>query len=146
MLSDGELSSRRVDWRVESRTNRFATDAFWGSRLPDFSRIGVPLLSAANWGGHGLHLRGNIAGFEGAGSSQKWLNFHCLEHWTEYYTQSGIALQKRFFAHFLKGEVNGWESEPRVVMQVRHPKEGVICNRGVRRLAATGYSMDLVLF
>jgi uncharacterized protein len=121
-LSDGELSSQRVDWRAESRTNRFATDAFWSSRLPDFSRINAPLLSAANWGGHGLHLRGNVAGFEGAASFQKWLNFHCLEHWTEYYTQRGIALQKRFFAHFLKGELNGWEEEPRVVMQVRHPK------------------------
>jgi predicted acyl esterase len=122
-LSDGELSSRRVDWTAESRTNRFATDAFWSSRLPDFSQIKAPLLSAANWGGHGLHLRGNITGFEGAGSSQKWLNFHCLEHWTEYYTQRGITLQKRFFAHFLKGEVNGWDKEPRVVMQVRHPKK-----------------------
>jgi predicted acyl esterase len=122
-LSDDELSSRRMDWRAESRTNRFATDAFWTSRLPDFSRIDAPLLSAANWGGHGLHLRGNITGFEGVGSSQKWLNFHCLEHWTEYYTQRGIALQKRFFAYFLKDEDNDWESEPRVVMQVRHPKQ-----------------------
>ena len=121
-LLDSELGSKRVDWRAESRTNRFATDAFWSSRLPDFSRIDTPLLSAANWGGHGLHLRGNIAGFECAGSSKKWLNFHCLEHWTEYYTRRGIALQKRFLAHFLKGEDNGWEQEPRVVMQVRHPK------------------------
>ena len=121
-LSDAELASNRMDWRTMSRANRFATDAFWSSRLPDFSQIETPLLSAANWGGHGLHLRGNIAGFERAGSSQKWLNFHCLEHWTEYYTREGIALQKRFLSHFLKGEDNGWGSEPRVVMQVRHPK------------------------
>src|SRR5262249_9727207 len=88
----------------------------------DFSLIDAPLLSAANWGGHGLHLRGNIVGFEGAGSAQKWLNFHCLEHWTEYYAGRGIALQKRFLAHFLKDDDNGWGKEPRVVMQVRHPK------------------------
>jgi len=122
-LSDAELASNREDWRTASRENRFATDAFWSSRLPDFSRIEAPLLSSANWGGHGLHLRGNIVGFERAGSPRKWLNFHCLEHWTEYYTREGIALQKRFFAHFLKGEDNGWGAEPRVVMQVRHPKE-----------------------
>jgi predicted acyl esterase len=121
-LSDAELALNRLDWRTVSRTNRFATDAFWSSRLPDFSRIEAPLLSSANWGGHGLHLRGNIAGFERAGSSRKWLNFHCLEHWTEYYTRAGIALQKRFLAHFLKDEDNGWGSEPRVVMQVRYPK------------------------
>ena len=58
-----------------------------GLGAPKFSHIETPLLSAANWGGHGLHLRGNIAGFEQAGSPQKWLNFHCLEHWTEYYTR-----------------------------------------------------------
>jgi predicted acyl esterase len=121
-LSDSELASNRVDWQTASRTNRCATDEFWSSRLPDFSGIETPLLSSANWGGHGLHLRGNIAGFERAGSSEKWLNFHCLEHWTEYYTREGIALQKRFLGHFLKGEDNGWGSEPRVVMQVRHPK------------------------
>jgi predicted acyl esterase len=122
-LSDEELAANRRDWRVDSRVNRFATDEFWTSRLPDFSKIVTPLLSAANWGGQGLHLRGNIEGFQRANSKQKWLDFHCFEHWTEFYTQSGIALQKRFFGHFLKGEDNGWGSEPRVQMQVRHPTQ-----------------------
>ncbi len=122
-LTDEELAANRRDWRVDSRINRLATDAFWASRRPDFSKITAPLLSAANWGGQGLHLRGNVEGFQSAGSKQKWLNFHCLEHWTEFYTRAGIALQKRFFGHFLKGEDNGWGAEPRVQMLVRHPKK-----------------------
>jgi predicted acyl esterase len=122
-LSEAELAANRRDWRVDTRAAKLATDAFWTSRLPDFSKITVPLLSAANWGGQGLHLRGNIEGFLQAGSTKKWLNFHCFEHWTEYYTQTGIALQKRFFDHFLKDEDNGWDHEPRVVMQVRHPEK-----------------------
>lgn len=122
-LSEAELAANRTDWRIESRSNRFATDQFWRSRLPDFSKIEVPLLSAANWGGHGLHLRGNVVGFEAAGSANKWLNLHCLEHWTEFYSTRGIALQKRFLGRFLKDEDNGWGVEPRVVMQVRHPTE-----------------------
>ncbi|MGD9764938.1 MAG: CocE/NonD family hydrolase [Candidatus Binatia bacterium] len=120
-VTDAELVATRRDWRIDSRENRCATDEFWASRLPDFGRITTPLLSAANWGGHGLHLRGNVEGFQQAGSRQKWLDFHCLEHWTEFYTSRGIALQKRFFDHFLKGEDNGWAAEPRVQMEVRHP-------------------------
>ena len=26
-----------------------------------------------------------------------------MEHWTEFYTDYGVNLQKRFFGHFLKG-------------------------------------------
>ena len=122
-LSEEELVANRRDWRIDSRVNRFASDAFWTSRLPDFSKITTPLLSAANWGGQGLHLRGNVEGFQSARSKQKWLSFHCLEHWTEFYTRAGIALQKRFFGHFLKDEDNGWDAEPRVQMVVRHPKK-----------------------
>ena len=96
---------------------------FGKADLPDFAKITAPLLSAANWGGQGLHLRGNIEGFLEAKSTQKWLNFHCFEHWTEYYTQAGIALQKRFFGHFLKGEDNGWDKNPQIVMQLRHPEK-----------------------
>ena len=33
---------------------------------------------------------------------------HGIEHWTHYYTDYGVDLQKRFFGHFLKGEKNGW--------------------------------------
>jgi predicted acyl esterase len=46
---------------------------------------------------------------------------HGLEHWTEFYTDYGRALQKRFFDHFLRGADNGWEREPRVMLQVRRP-------------------------
>jgi predicted acyl esterase len=80
----------------------------------------VPLLTAANWGGQGLHLRGNFEGYLRAATSNKWLEAHGLEHWTEFYTDYGINLQKRFFDHFLKGEDNGWDNEPRVRLQVRY--------------------------
>jgi len=120
-LADDALARNRRDWRQDIRENVYASDTFWTTRLPDLSRIDAPLLSAANWGGQGLHLRGNVEGFLKAGSQQKWLDFHCFEHWTEFYTKTGIALQKRFFGHFLKDEDNGWGEEPRVQMLVRHP-------------------------
>ena len=56
-----------------------------------------------------LHLRGNTEAFMRAGSPQKWLEFHGDTHWTHFYTNYGLDLQKRFFGHFLKGEQTGWE-------------------------------------
>lgn len=122
-LSEEELSSNRRDWYAECIAHPFATDEFWTARLPDFSKIKVPLLSAANLGGQGLHLRGNVEGFLQSASKDKWLEFHGLEHWTEYYTDYGVDLQKRFFGYFLKGEDTGWAKQPRVQIQVRHPGE-----------------------
>jgi len=118
-LSEEELEQNRADLGVEVLSHPL-DDEFHRGRSPDWSRVDQPLLSAGNWGGHGLHLRGNVEGFVRAASDQKWLEIHGLEHWTHFYTDYGVSLQKRFFAHFLKGEDNGWESEPAVRLQVRH--------------------------
>jgi predicted acyl esterase len=83
----------------------------------------VPLLSAANWGGQGLHPRGNFEGFMRAASKDKWLEAHGGSHWAPFYTDYGVKLQKRFFDFFLKGENNGWDKQPKVLLQVRHPGE-----------------------
>ncbi len=80
----------------------------------------MPFLSAGNWGGQGLHLRGNIEGFVHAASKHKWLEIHGLEHWTHYYTDYGLSLQKQFFGHFLKGEDNGWTRRGPVLLNIRH--------------------------
>jgi uncharacterized protein len=95
-------------------------DEFYRERSAQWELIDVPLLTAANWGGNGLHLRGNVNGFVRAASSRKWLEIHGREHWTEFYTDYGVGLQKRFFDHFLKGEANGWDKEPPVRLWVRH--------------------------
>ena len=59
----------------------------------------------------------------GSASKQKWLEAHGDAHWTHFYTNYGVNLQKRFFGHFLKGEDNGWDKQPRVQLQIRHPGE-----------------------
>ena len=51
----------------------------------------------------------------------KWLEVHGIEHWTHFYTDYGRELQLRFFDHFLHGKDNGWDKQPRVLLQVRHP-------------------------
>jgi uncharacterized protein len=116
-LSDEELARNRADFR-RILLEHPLDDAFHHDRSPDWSKVVVPFLSAANWGGQGLHPRGNFEGFVRAASREKYLEVHGIEHWTEFYTAYGVALQKRFFARHLKGE--SLAAQPRVRLQVRH--------------------------
>ena len=118
-LTDEELGSNRRDIYTDVIQHEME-DEFYTSRTADFSKITVPLLSAANWGGQGLHPRGNFEGFVRAASKEKWLECHGLEHWTHFYTDYGRRLQLRFFDHFLKGIDNGQDRMPPVLLQVRH--------------------------
>ena len=122
-LTEEELGANRSDFFEDCWRNPLASDEYWCSRTPDFSKINVPLFSAANWGGQGLHPRGNFEGFMRAASKEKWLEVHGIEHWTHFYTDYGVGLQKKFFGHFLKGEDTGWKKQPKVLLQVRHPGE-----------------------
>jgi uncharacterized protein len=121
-LSEDALARNRSALADDVRSHPL-DDAYHKARSPDWSKVTVPLFSAANWGGQGLHPRGNFEGFVRAASAQKWLEAHGLEHWTHFYTDYGVGLQKRFFGHFLKGEDTGWPKEPRVRLQIRHPGE-----------------------
>jgi hypothetical protein len=117
-LSEAELERNRADFGAEVRAHALIDD-YYRERLPDWSKITAPLLSAGNWGGYGLHQRGNTEGYVRSASDQRWLELHGLEHWTHYYTDYGRELQRRFFDHFLKGEDNGWDREPRVLLNIR---------------------------
>jgi predicted acyl esterase len=118
-LSDKQLAANRCDFADEILAHPLDDD-YHRARSAVWEKIAVPFLSAANWGGQGLHPRGNFEGYMRAASPQKWLEAHGLEHWTHFYTDYGVKLQKRFFGHFLKGEATGWDRQPRVQLQVRH--------------------------
>lgn len=97
-------------------------DEWHKSRTPDMSKVNVPVLSAGNWGGPGVHLRGNIAGFVEAASKEKWLSLHIGTHYESFYLPEYVAMQKRFFDRYLKGTDNGWDKEPPVRIEVRDVK------------------------
>ena len=121
-LSDEDMAANRADFAHDLKS-RPLMDDWYRDRDTDWSRVTVPLLSAGNWGGQNLHLRGNTEGYLNAASPRKWLELHGIAHWTHYYTDYGVGLQKRFFDHFLKGDDNGWEQTPPVTLQVRHIPE-----------------------
>jgi predicted acyl esterase len=117
-LPDRELQKNRGDFGDEILAHPL-DDGYHKARSPVWEKIDVPLLSAANWGGQGLHPRGNFEGFLRAASRQKWLEAHGIEHWTHFYTDYGRKLQLRFFDYFLKGK-GDWPHQAPVQLQVRH--------------------------
>jgi predicted acyl esterase len=113
-----------ADNRADHPNDKFLhplDDAWNQERSGRLEAIEVPLLSAANWGGPGMHLRGNFEGFLQAGSREKWLFAHIGTHYESFYLPHYVQLQKRFFNHYLRGEDNGWEREARVQLAIRRP-------------------------
>ncbi len=117
--SPAELARDRVDLCHEIKAHPL-DDEWHRARSADWPSVRTPFLSAANWGGQGLHPRGNFEAFTRAASTEKWLEVHGGEHWTSFYTHAGITLQKRFFERYLKDDTRAWADEPRVRLQVRH--------------------------
>ncbi|GAA6156537.1 CocE/NonD family hydrolase [Pyruvatibacter sp. HU-CL02332] len=81
--------------------------------------ITVPALIAASWSDHGMHTRGSFEGFKRIGSQQKWLYTHGQPKWDVYYSPEALEMQTAFFDHFLKGADNGFDTRPRVRLEVR---------------------------
>jgi len=117
-LGEEELAAARADF-LQVTAEHGVDSEYHRCRSADWEKTSVPLLTAANWGGQGLHSRGNFEGFMRARSADKWLEVHGLEHWALFYTDYGVGLQKRFFARFLKGDEAQWPDEPRVRLNVR---------------------------
>jgi uncharacterized protein len=122
ILTDAELDANRCEFGDEIFAHPF-DDEYHKDRSPDWDKVTVPFLSAANWGGQGLHPRGNFEGFFRAASTEKWLEVHGIEHWTHFYTDYGREIQLRFFDAFLKGDDAAWADQAKVYLQVRHPGE-----------------------
>ena len=118
-LSEAELARNRANFGAEIASHPMDDD-YHKARSPKWDKVITPLFSAANWGGQGLHPRGNFEGFVRAAAKHKWLEAHGIEHWTHFYTDYGREQQLRFFDYFLHGKKGGWAKQPKVLLQVRH--------------------------
>jgi predicted acyl esterase len=119
-LSEDELTASRADVPGHMKSH-VLNDQFHRERSAD--------LSKANWGGGGLHPRGNFEGFMRSASPQKWLEVHGGRHEELFVLPEARALQKRFLDHFLKDVDNGWDLEPPVLLNIRHPGERFILRK-----------------
>jgi predicted acyl esterase len=104
---------------------RYSLDNAWyDGRRANWAKIDIPFLSAGNWSGMGLHLRGNTEGFLRAGSKHKKLRIHAGTHYHPFYSAEGREDQLRFFDHWLKGFDTGVTREPPVKLLIRKGGHG----------------------
>ena len=92
---------------------------WWDNRSAQWDRIKVPFMSAGNWSGHNLHLRGNTEGYGRAASTHKKLRIHTGTHYHAFYTEEGRMDQLRWFDYWLKGIETGIMDEPPVKLMIR---------------------------
>ncbi|HYT15937.1 MAG TPA: CocE/NonD family hydrolase [Burkholderiales bacterium] len=97
---------------------------WWRGRRANWENIDIPLLSAGNWSGMGLHLRGNTEGYARAASRHKKLRIHAGTHYHPFYSEEGRDDQLRFFDHWLKGADTGIMREPPVKLLIRRGGHG----------------------
>ena len=126
-LTDEQMGANRYDLGKTYFAHPL-DDEFYKAMLPDWSKVKVPLLSAANWGGQPLHPRGNFEGFYRSASKQKWLEVHGIEHWTHYYTDYGVDLAEEVLRLLpqrreerLGQAAAGATQRPASGREVRHP-------------------------
>jgi len=91
-------------------------DDYWEEKLPDLEAIDCPAYITAGW--THFHLRGSINGYRHISSKQKWIRIYRDFEWENYYKHEFIADLTLFFDRYLKGIRNGWESTPRVRLDV----------------------------
>lgn len=120
--TDGKAMDYDLGWDLSSRQTY---DQWWQlrsvlERLPD---IEVPVLSIGHWGKLGLHLRGNIMGYEEVGASKKLVVTGAKDVFEAHDMFDKIEFHeaelKPFYDHFLKGEDTGFWDGPEVRLFVR---------------------------
>jgi len=124
-LSDQELERNRVDYIANILDNPL-DGPFYRERSPRFENIDLPALVVANYGGLGLHLRGTIEGFNQIASKQKWLKVQSGSYFLTFLQPQNVAIQKRFFDHYLKKFDNDWPQEPKVEVAIRSIDDKVV--------------------
>jgi len=111
------------NWLWQFMRNSLDTD-WWYGRQARWDRISVPFLTAGNWSGMGLHLRGSTEAFTRAASRHKKLRIQSGTHYHPFYSADGRHDQIRFFDYWLKGIDNGVMDEPPVKLLIRRGGEG----------------------
>lgn len=96
---------------------RLLSDPYYAEQkelLSLITRVNVPTLIGGSISDQAKHTRDAFENFMAIESAHKWLYIHRDPEWAAYYDEAGLAIQRRFFDHFVKGIDNGWEDTPKV--------------------------------
>ena len=99
-------------------------DDWWRERCPweRLEEIKVPVLSIGHWGKMGLHLRGNILGYENVQTPKKLVVTGAKDVFEAHDQFDHISYHEAellpFYDHYLKGKKNKWAHQPNVRLYV----------------------------
>jgi hypothetical protein len=91
-------------------------NAYWASKVAKVENIDIPAYITGGW--NHFHLYGALSGYAEVSSTEKWLRIHREFEWADQYHRDNLEDLKKFFDRYLKGIRNGWESTPRVRIDV----------------------------
>ena len=121
---------------VGAITEHILDDEFWRERSPYWrlDKIKCPVLSIGHWGKMGLHLRGNIVGYEELKSPKKLVVTGARNTFEAHKMFDQVDFHEKeclpFYDLHLKGKNNGFmETEP--VQDLRARRECVARRRGM---------------
>ena len=114
-------SENKVDDMVNMARKSPLMNAYWEDKIPDFSKIRIPVYCTACW--NHFHLRGAFQGFRKIKSKKKWMRAHREFEWPDGYNRENLAELELFFERYLKDIHNCWESTPRVRLEVMDADE-----------------------
>lgn len=89
---------------------------YWQDKVPDYSKIKVPVYACASWS-H-FHLHGSFHAFRKSKSTKKWMRAHREQEWPDSYDPDNLQDLKRFYDRYLRNINNGWEMTPRYRLEV----------------------------
>ncbi len=98
--------------------NHPTDDAYWRSRVAQWSEVRVPTYAVTEWSNN-LHLRGTLEAWKQIGSTHKYLDISGGKEWAEFYSDWGFRRQRAFLGEYLKGEHNGVANWSRVRIALR---------------------------
>lgn len=93
---------------------------YWDAKDAVIEKITVPAYVAAGPQPNFLH-RSTPEVFRRLRTNDKWLRIFNTDEWYFQYAPEYVADLRRFFDRYLKGEENGWESTPRIRIDVLDP-------------------------
>lgn len=117
-----------MKWDMVYEVLRHPThDEFWEERSVDFERIKIPVYSIGMWHKIGLHLRGNLVGFEQVKGPKKLLVCYGERVGEEMAIFNSLDMRLeilRWYDHWLKDNNTGMMEEPPVKLFVRNSDQG----------------------
>ncbi|KAE8400812.1 Alpha/Beta hydrolase protein [Aspergillus pseudonomiae] len=90
--------------------NNQLMNIYWEDKMAQLDNITLPAYVVASY-------------------TNAWLRVHNTSEWYDYYRAQHMEDLNRFFDHYLKDKVNGWESTPRIRLAILDPGHGDELNR-----------------